>query len=742
MTDDQLGLYILNLGKGAVNFCKALIFGLSEIFILKKEKGKYKLGNLLSFIIALMMVYMAFRFDDLLLGYLPEGLGKFRKIALIRGFALIFLLIHIKHKGDDKLNFLNSFNEKFEAAGLYSKLTREIYDHEGKRVKARIYPKFLKMIENNDTVVFIFGSKGIPLAEWHKRFAELEAAFDMNISGIDYVKSSKHSIRMVTVSDEEKERLKEERAEIERYDDLFEKVGLSASGTKDIIKDGKLMKRKNYPVFEKFEEDVRKVIYYFKSEGIAISEWKSKREQLESAFDATVLFIDHAMDSKQVIKLTTVPAKFNIKDFYPWSNDLVSEDDFLLVLGEGLLDRVTLNLNSTPHILIGGLTGSGKSVVERCLGWQCIKKGAKPYLVDFKGGLELGIFEDFGEVVFERKRVLRILDSLEKEHHERIKLFKELGVKNIIEYNKKAAEPLARVVLIVDEIAELMDTTGVAKEELKIYEAIEGKLNSLARLARATGINLILATQRPDATVIKGQIKNNIGARVSGRMVDKEPSMMVLGSPAATKIPEDAKGRFLFSLGAEPIEFQGYLFKDEDVKPGNYQKGIVLVGSNHKVEIRENKIRVAADALSEDEEDLRYIVIENKDTKERYKHKHADGSIPEGFVKVTTTIPISKELHEKYKDLHEYYNPDDYYEEDFEEGDLPEDGDDRPNIVQDAESLRKEYHAFLEEFEECREETSAVAIEEDDEVESDFEEYEEITIKEVQPRRRNRVKVD
>ena len=741
MTDEELGLYVLNFGKVAVNFCKAFVFGLSEIFMLKKENGKYKLGNFLSFLLVLILAFLAFRFDDLLLGYLPMSLGKFSQVALIRGFALLFVLIHIKHKGDAKLNFLISFNEKFEAAGLYSKLTREGYDSSGKKIKVRIYPKFLKMIEDDDAVILIFGSQGIPLTEWQKRIAELEAAFDMNISLIDYVKGSKHSIRMVTVSDEEKERLKEERAEIERYDDLFEKVGLSASGTKDIIKDGKLMKRKNYPVFEKFEEDGRKVIYYFKSEGIAISEWKSKREQLESAFDATVLFIDHAKDSKQVVKITTVPAKFNIKDYYPWSNDLISEDEFLLVLGEGLLDRVTLNLNSTPHILIGGLTGSGKSVVERCLGWQCIKKGAKPYFVDFKGGLELGIFEDFGEVVFERKRVLKILDSLEKEHHERIKLFRKLGVKNIIEYNKKAADPLARVVLIVDEIAELMDTTGVAKEELKIYEAIEGKLNSLARLARATGINLILATQRPDATVIKGQIKNNIGARVSGRMVDKEPSMMVLGSPAATKIPEDAKGRFLFSLGADPIEFQGYLFKDEDVKPGNYQKGIVLVGSNHKIEIRENKIRVAADALIEDEENLRYIVIENEDTKEKYKYNFAAGSIPEGFVKVTSTIPISEELHEKYKDLHEYYNPDDYYEEDFEEGNPLEEGEDRPNIDQDVESLRKEYHAFLEEFDECGEETSAVAIEEDEEIEPDFK-AEDISLKEVAPQRRNRVKVD
>lgn len=610
MSDEQIGLIVVNFFKGGGDFCKAFWYGIGEIFIGKKGDGSKGYGKIIGFFIFFILGCVGFLYANRLTVYLPESVGRFRSPVLVKGVSVFIVIYYIKMEGDEKLKFLNSFHEKFESVGLYSRLTKEIYDEKGKKIKVKDTPKLLKMFENKEDITYIFGSSGITISEWQKKILDLEAAFNTNIVEVDYVKDSKSAVKVKTVSNEIKAKLDKEKEEIEKYDVIFEKVGLYSKGTKDVIKNGMVVKRKDYPEFLRFKEDVRKELFYFRSEGVAIADWKAKKEQLESAFDTNVLSIQHDNNSKQIVKMVTVPTKYNIKTSYPWKKDLISEEDFEVILGEGLLERVKLNFNSTPHSLIGGLTGSGKSVLVRSIVWQVIKKGAKVFLVDFKGGIELGAFEHFGEVVFERKRVLQILDSLVKEHHSRIESFKEVStaknkIKNIVQYNKAVPEhhKLTRVFLVVDEIAELMDTTGVSKEELPIYTAIESKLNTLARLSRATGINTILSTQRPDANVIKGQIKNNLGARISGRMTDKEPSIMVLGSPEATKLPEDVKGRFLFSLGAEPVEFQGYFFKDEDIVEDDYEKGIMLVADNQRGEFRDNKMKVDNMEEEEDQKD-------------------------------------------------------------------------------------------------------------------------------------------
>lgn len=611
MTDEQLGLLVVSFFKGAGDFCKAFWYGVGEIFLKKESFGNKGYGKIIGFFIFLILGCGVFLYANRLIVYLPESLGRFRSPVALKGVSVFMVILYVKMEGDEKLKFLNSFHQKFECIGLYSRLTKEIYDEKGKKIKVKDTPKLLKMFENKEDITYIFGSSGITLTEWQKKILDLEAVFNTNIVEVDYVKDSKSAVKIKTVSNEVKARLDEEREEIEKYDVVFEKVGLYSKGTKDVIKNGRLEKRKDYPEFVKDKQDGRKEIFFFKSDGVAIADWKAKKDQLESAFDTNVLRIQHDTNSKQIVKMVTVPTKYNIKTSYPWQQELIPKEDFEVVLGEGLLEKAKLNFNGTPHVLIGGLTNSGKSVLLRSIVWQVIKKGAKVFLVDFKGAIELGAFEDFGEVVFERRRVLQILDSLVKEHRARLDIFKQVktkksknkikDIKNIVDYNKVVPEhqKLTRVFLIVDEIAELMDTTGVSKEELPIYTAIESKLNTLARLSRATGINMILATQRPDAKVIKGQIKNNLGARISGRMTDKEPSIMVLGSPEATKLPEDVKGRFLFSLGAEPVEFQGYYFKDEDIIEGNYEEGIMLVADNQRVEIRENKIKVD---ISKDQE--------------------------------------------------------------------------------------------------------------------------------------------
>ena len=113
-----------------------------------------------------------------------------------------------------------------------------------------------------------------------------------------------------------------------------------------------------------------------------------------------------------------------------------------------------------------------------------------------------------------------------------------------------------------DEVAEVLDKTGRSKEDKELLAQIENRLSTIARLGRAFGIHLILATQRPDANIIPGQIKNNMDFRVCGR-ADSVLSQIILdNTSAAEQIPKDARGRFITGDGTV---FQGYLFNEEQL---------------------------------------------------------------------------------------------------------------------------------------------------------------------------------
>ncbi|WP_051531507.1 FtsK/SpoIIIE domain-containing protein [Clostridiisalibacter paucivorans] len=583
--EEQIGSFITDIFRGIINYFKSMKYGIKKIF--KKEEGYSEIVGFFIFVLICAAVFLFAEEIATRISTTSKLVQGLKNPIVIKIISVLSILIYLKFKGDKEMELLNSFDEKFEAVGLYSGLKKERFE-DGKKIVIKDFPKLLKVIENKEKKIYLF-STNIPVTKWRKKIEELETVMNEGILEIKNKKGNKKVVKMITVPYEIK-------AEKKKYDEKFENLGL-------YVKNDNI---KKYPDFLEKIEEGKKTIFTFESQGIPIEDWKEKKGIIEATFNTNVVKIKNKKDSKNVVELTTVPLKYNIKETYPWKDEYIPEEDFEVVLGEGLLETITLNFNKTPHMLIAGLTGSGKSVLERSIAWQCIKKGAKAFFIDFKGGIELGDFEDFGEVVFERKRVMQILDSLVKEHHARIEIFKTKGAKNLNEYNQKVSEDdkLSRIFLIVDEIAELLDSSGVSKEDKKMYEEIEGKMSSLARLSRATGINMILATQRPDAKVIKGQIKNNLGARISGRMTDKEPSIMILGSPDAMHLPEDIKGRFLFSLGAEPVEFQGYWFKDTDIKKGNYDKGITLiVGDNQRAEIKDNVEIVEDNCIDEEDEE-------------------------------------------------------------------------------------------------------------------------------------------
>lgn len=315
-----------------------------------------------------------------------------------------------------------------------------------------------------------------------------------------------------------------------------------------------------YPQFCGTKTEGKKQHLTFKST-IPLSEWKKNKEYLESAFDCNILKIKSS-SSKNLITLTTVPSDCIIPEYIAWKDAFHSEKDGVIIIGISALSKISFDLNKNPHILIAGETGSGKSVILRCCLWQMALQGAQVIMIDFKGGVEFGKqYRQFGEVITKRERAVEVLELLTRENEARLELFNETDVKNIREYNRTSGDKLCRIGVFCDEIAEMLDKKGVSKNDRIIYEKLEAHLSTLARLSRATGINLFLGTQRPDANIITGQIKTNIPLRVSGRFADKAASEIVLGATDATDLP-DIKGRFMFKQGADITEFQSYYFDD------------------------------------------------------------------------------------------------------------------------------------------------------------------------------------
>lgn len=323
---------------------------------------------------------------------------------------------------------------------------------------------------------------------------------------------------------------------------------------------------------------------YIFSSTLNLTIWKNRKADIETALDCTILKIEQGK-RKTLVNIEAIPGDVKINEFIPWDDKYIVEGDGVLTIGRNQLGDIKIDLNKTPHVLSAGETGSGKSVILRCLLWQLIKKSCRVFMIDFKGGVEFGLdYERYGEVITEKERALEILQMLTKENEKRLKLFRESRVKNLYEYNVKENTNLCRIAVIIDELAELMDKTGVDKEEKDILEQIQKELSTLARLSRATGINLFFGVQRPDAKVITGQIKNNVPVRICGRFADATASEIVLNNRMAANLPE-IRGRFLYKVGAETIEFQAYYFDDDKhLKDIETEAGEMLIFQKRKEE--------------------------------------------------------------------------------------------------------------------------------------------------------------
>ncbi len=250
----------------------------------------------------------------------------------------------------------------------------------------------------------------------------------------------------------------------------------------------------------------------------------------------------------------------------------------LLTLGLGMLingNTFVSDLSAMPHLLIAGATGSGKSVAINCLICSILYK-ATPEQVRFimidPKRLELGLYADIPHlltpIVTDPKQASNALNWAVKQMEERYKLLAAQGVRNITQYNRlidklpepaEGEEPLEKlplIVVVVDELADLMMTAG---------KEVEASLTRLAQMARAIGIHLILATQRPSVDVITGLIKANFPSRISFRVSSKIDSRTVLDGNGAEQLLGQGDMLFLSPRTSRPMRLHGGLVTEKEI---------------------------------------------------------------------------------------------------------------------------------------------------------------------------------
>ena len=247
------------------------------------------------------------------------------------------------------------------------------------------------------------------------------------------------------------------------------------------------------------------MILSFKST-IPLDVWKQKKELLETTINLKILDMFHKEDEYQIVNV--VFQMESLPDYIPWDNEYIKDNNFLSV-GMSVYGVVGIDLDKYPHTFIAGETGSGKSNILKCLIHQSLLKGYEVVLIDFKRGVSFSQFNEAVRIYYEYKEVIDVIKNMVEETKRRLDLFREYRVDNLTDYNMVADNNLKRIIIYIDELAELLKTRDKEVSNI-LYDSLE----TLTRLSRAVGIHLIMGIQRPDSTVVNGQIKNNVPFRM------------------------------------------------------------------------------------------------------------------------------------------------------------------------------------------------------------------------------------
>jgi S-DNA-T family DNA segregation ATPase FtsK/SpoIIIE len=226
---------------------------------------------------------------------------------------------------------------------------------------------------------------------------------------------------------------------------------------------------------------------------------------------------------------------------------------------------VIADIDKMPHVLIAGATGSGKSVcinsIISTVLYRTTPQEVKLILVDPKR-VELTVYNDVPHlltpVIVEPEKVVSALKWALSEMDRRYKLFAEYGARNIAAYNELSGfQSMPYILIVIDELADII---------LFAPSEVEDSITRLAQMARATGIHLVLATQRPSVDVLTGLIKANINCRISFNVNSMVDSRVIIDSPGAEKLLGRGDMLFIPPDQAKPSRIQGTYIADADTK--------------------------------------------------------------------------------------------------------------------------------------------------------------------------------
>jgi len=303
------------------------------------------------------------------------------------------------------------------------------------------------------------------------------------------------------------------------------------------------------------------------AEGVKITKITTLNQDLALALAAHPIRIEAPIPGKSLVGIE-VPNK---------SAAIVRLGSLLLYpefqKSEGLCFALGRNVNGEPmfpsiakmpHMLVAGSTGSGKSISIHTILISLLYKNSpdmlKLILIDPKR-VELSIYNNLphliAPVVTDNKKAIGALRWVIQEMDRRYQTLLEAGSRDIKSYNKGATEPLPFILVVIDELADLMQTYG---------REVEGSIIRLAQMARATGIHIIVSTQRPSVEVITGLIKANITTRVALQVASQIDSRTILDTAGAEKLLGRGDLLFVSAESSKPRRLQGAFISEEEIK--------------------------------------------------------------------------------------------------------------------------------------------------------------------------------
>ena len=304
------------------------------------------------------------------------------------------------------------------------------------------------------------------------------------------------------------------------------------------------------------------------AQGIKISRIVSLQNDLALALAAHPLRMEAPIPGKSLVGIevpNTKVATVTLRDVIETKNFKTSESPLSVPLGKDVSGSShVIELDRMPHILVAGATGSGKSV---CLNTMIISwlyqngpDDLKLILIDPKR-VELTIFNGIPHLlvppITSVDDTVNALKWTVREMERRLDMLSKFGTRNINQYNSKVEERMPRIVIVIDELADLMSASG---------REVEATIVRIAQMARAVGIHLVLATQRPSVDVITGTIKANIPGRIAFAVASQTDSRTILDQSGAEKLL--GRGDMLFTSAelSKPKRIQGAFVSTDELE--------------------------------------------------------------------------------------------------------------------------------------------------------------------------------